>query len=607
MYYILLYSAFYILGTILHCGMIKLFNRIKIHDKQNFKLNKLLKNNNETNVTFPYTMYYKSHSHAEDIVSKYKDKDNGFNIISYKEKIWTNGSLDKLNFAGDILLGLKYFPDHIIPKIIKLSPNKYLDIGDRFIQTVYLKGLGLDIACVDVVSQIYREPNRIGVTVTTTDIHDEVGEHSAWVIMLEDQSIWLEVIAISYFKIISILKYYAQYLQVLAHNSAKNSIISQCNERYPLIDHSFDTNMSDHLFVVTGSSGFIGSRLVKHLLKNGAKVIGVDLNRSAEIINDNYIQFKTDISDVDQMTTTFNKINILNVSKNKIIIVHLAAYWDYELDDPYDKYYPNNIQGTQNVLKIAKQKLDKIDQIIFISSLAIYDFLQLNSDTIITEKSTDKLTNTPYGISKINGEKICFDFATNNPGTKVHIVRLAGVYNDWSQLPVLTEMVENFSKAIPFINRFLPGSNRDFQSGMPFIHLDSVVGLLTRIITKYERLKQYDIFIGGSSTVKYNDICRKITNKNVILVPKILAKYYIYFLQFWKKTFSNKKSITRPYMIDSFDHIMICDQSYTNNVLELDLCAHNIHLLDRIDIICENFKNKSKWLQMNAKRIDHLK
>ena len=120
MYYILLYSAFYILGTILHCGMIKLFNRIKIHDKQNFKLNKLLKNNNETNVTFPYTMYYKSHSHAEDIVSKYKDKDNGFNIISYKEKIWTNGSLDKLNFAGDILLGLKYFPDHIIPKNNKI-------------------------------------------------------------------------------------------------------------------------------------------------------------------------------------------------------------------------------------------------------------------------------------------------------------------------------------------------------------------------------------------------------------------------------------------------------------------------------------------------------
>ena len=106
-------------------------------------------------------------------------------------------------------------------------------------------------------------------------------------------------------------------------------------------------------FIVTGGSGFIGSNLVKFLLKKNYFVINIDkLSYSANPYNlkdigknKNYRFFKQDINNKNKVLKILNRFKPIG-------IFNLAAetHVDRSIDNP-EQFIKSNILGVYNLLE----------------------------------------------------------------------------------------------------------------------------------------------------------------------------------------------------------------------------------------------------------------
>ena len=114
-------------------------------------------------------------------------------------------------------------------------------------------------------------------------------------------------------------------------------------------------------FIVTGGYGFIGSNLVRLLLKKKYKVLNLDnLSYSAQkynlgdIKNNNYQFIKADINDqnkIDKILKKFNPQGIFNLAAD--------THVDRSIDNTYN-FIKNNILGSYHLLESLKKYKKKI-------------------------------------------------------------------------------------------------------------------------------------------------------------------------------------------------------------------------------------------------------
>ena len=145
-------------------------------------------------------------------------------------------------------------------------------------------------------------------------------------------------------------------------------------------------------FAVTGGAGFIGSNIVKQLLKQNHTPIVIDnlYRGKIERVSSPGIEFhKVDIRNFDQLK---------KILKNSDGIFHQAALTDVqESFTKQEEYNDVNVKGTENIFKIAKEFNLKV---VYASSSSIYG----NPEKIpITENSKRDPIN-PYGKTKLEDE-----------------------------------------------------------------------------------------------------------------------------------------------------------------------------------------------------------
>lgn len=142
--------------------------------------------------------------------------------------------------------------------------------------------------------------------------------------------------------------------------------------------------------LITGSSGFVGSRLAASFSKKGSEVVGVDV-----LSNSNSIE--TVIGDLRSPSIALQR----RLSRDWDVIVHCATELDFSSNFS-DEIEVNNVEMTRNVIGLAMQS-SRSSLVIFLSSASI--FLGRSELWEIPQDALPHPTDA-YGRSKVKSEEL---------------------------------------------------------------------------------------------------------------------------------------------------------------------------------------------------------
>jgi nucleoside-diphosphate-sugar epimerase len=152
-------------------------------------------------------------------------------------------------------------------------------------------------------------------------------------------------------------------------------------------------------FLLTGILGCIGAWAARLLVREGAEVVGYDLGASRHrlelVLEPDELALVDvvagDIADLEQLERTLDEREITNV-------LHLAA-----LQVPFVRDNPPrgalvNVVGTLNVFEAVKARRDRIRNVVYVSSAAVYGAADAGTE------DTRPRPDTHYGVTKLANE-----------------------------------------------------------------------------------------------------------------------------------------------------------------------------------------------------------
>lgn len=169
-------------------------------------------------------------------------------------------------------------------------------------------------------------------------------------------------------------------------------------------------------FAVTGGAGFVGNNIVRLLVTKGHSVVVIDNLHTGKKENLDgvfeKIQFyEIDIRDVEKME---------QVLKDVDGIFHEAALTIVQESFQKEKeYFDVNVNGTENIFKIAK-KFEK--KVVYASSSSIYG----DTKQIPIKEDFERTPINPYGQTKLEDEFLAEKYS--NEGLKVIGLRYFNIF-----------------------------------------------------------------------------------------------------------------------------------------------------------------------------------
>ena len=212
-------------------------------------------------------------------------------------------------------------------------------------------------------------------------------------------------------------------------------------------------------YIVTGGAGFIGSNIVKKLVARGDNVVVIDnLNTGKEenlsSVKDKIIFLKDDILNVDLLEQHTNEIDG---------IFHQAALASVQDSFSKPEEYNNvNVNGTENILKLAKKNDFKV---VYASSSSVYG----NPEKIPISESDSKNPINPYAETKLKKEELAVKYS--QIGVKVIGLRYFNVFGKGQSKEyagVLKLFLERIRDQLP------PKINGDGTQFRDFVYVEDV-------------------------------------------------------------------------------------------------------------------------------------
>ena len=156
-------------------------------------------------------------------------------------------------------------------------------------------------------------------------------------------------------------------------------------------------------YVITGGAGFIGSAIVRRLLKEGAsRIVVIDNLLTGHEANLEEVRHAIDF----QLADIRNYEEIAPLIRGAAVVFHEAAIPSVprSIDDPVPSH-DVNINGTFNVLRAAHE--GKVGRVVYAASSSAY------GDSLVLPKveSMTPHPKSPYALQKLVGEYYCDVFA----------------------------------------------------------------------------------------------------------------------------------------------------------------------------------------------------
>lgn len=267
--------------------------------------------------------------------------------------------------------------------------------------------------------------------------------------------------------------------------------------------------------LVTGATGFIGSRVVHKLLQNGVavkvlalpgEVVPIEWAEKVEIVRGSI----SDPQAVEKATTG---------AKTIIHLVAIVTDWGDE-----KKYWEFTVEGSR---LIFEQAVKNKSRVVLASSIVVYgDKIQTQS---CPEETPYGQTFGPYSRTKQAQEKLAWEYHKNK-GLSLSVVRPANVYGPRSG-PWLHDVINVLKSGSPGLI-----SGGDMNAGLAFV--DNVADVLILAGTLEKAIgKAYNASDGTDVTWKqyFTDIAQIIGAKKPKSIPRPLAALGAYILEaIWK-------------------------------------------------------------------------
>lgn len=220
--------------------------------------------------------------------------------------------------------------------------------------------------------------------------------------------------------------------------------------------------MADIRVLVTGGAGFIGSNLCRGLRAEGATVVALDnLSTGFRANLGSFPDIEFVEGDIRQPETVEDAVRRCE------IVFHLAASVGNlrSIEDPLADS-ETNVLGTINVLQAARRA--GVGKVVYSSSAAIFG--ELKQLPIREDHPVEP--DSPYGASKLAGEKQCLAFGRLFD-LEVVCLRYFNVYG-------VNQRYDAYGNVIPiFAHRLLKGQPLviygDGEQTRDFVHVDDVV------------------------------------------------------------------------------------------------------------------------------------
>lgn len=246
-------------------------------------------------------------------------------------------------------------------------------------------------------------------------------------------------------------------------------------------------------YVVTGGAGFIGSHITEKLVQRGDDVIVIDdLNTGKEE------NLESIIEKINFVKGSILDIELLDkLTKDVEGVFHQAAL--ASVQDSFSKpneYHNVNVNGTENILKLAKKNNFKV---VYASSSSVY-----GDPTRIPIKESDKKNPiNPYAETKLKKEELAIKYS--KIGVSVIGLRYFNVFGK-GQSKEYAGVLKLFLERIR--DKLSPKINGDGTQFRDFVYVGDVVN--ANIMSMDSNINHEFFNVGTNTSITILDLAKTI-------------------------------------------------------------------------------------------------